>query len=72
MKRYYQILQKKEQEGEKELTQHRPCQGARRGPRMNERAMFIQHFIREMITTRKLIKTQRKKIELRMKAMVDD
>ena len=36
---------------------------------MNERAMF-KHFRREMITTRKLIKTQRKKTVLRMKAMV--
>ena len=37
---------------------------------MNERAMFIKRFRQEMITTRKLIKTQRKKIELRMKANI--
>ena len=64
-------LRKKEEEGKKKLAQHkhRPYQGARRGLRLNERAVF-HNFSCEMISTRKLIKAQRKKIVLRMKAMV--
>ena len=63
---------KKEEQGKKELAQHkghRPYQGAWRGIRLNERAVF-HNFSCEMTSMRKLIRAQRKKIVLRMKAMI--